>query len=449
MAKLAPGGLVVLLSALLLAVMVHDAAATHPTLALFEGGASEATFFIYFGSAEPYTLNFVTNTATANLVQGAVDNITVTINGGSAVSTVERIEADAPVGTSLSSQTLDNVYEYRLVATGNGSVTTEDYRSLLMTVRYISMLPNSSRDDPPRNITVVASGPGGESDPQTARLLLVVSNEAAPVIDSRITVSVRENAANNVVFASVVAADPDGLGVTFSFQSASSVFAIASGGALSVIDSSSLDYENPSQRRFELIVVATDTDPISPRSTEADLVVSVTNVNDNPPQFTAASYTFTVNEEAANVEVGTLAATDNDLEPITNTLGAVFFFILDTTGEIVQTFDLNRATGTISVGSMGLDFEMIEMYTFQVQATDGVFNDTATVEVRVIDIPDNRPVISPDQKVILVNLDIGQREVFLTNGSGGQLRVNDPDSQFLQDGIATLTVARGATVSLQ
>lgn len=445
MANLSPQG-VVLFSALLL-LLPHQIVALHPILNLFEGAANEATFFVYFGSNEIFTLNFVTNSDTANLVVGDVDNITVTINGGSAVSTVERIEADAPPGISLTSQAIDNVYEYRLLPSGGSSITTGDYRSLLMTLRYISVLPNSSRDDPPRNITVVASGPGGDSEPQTALLVLVVSNEAPPVIDSRITVSVDENAANNAVFARVVATDPDGLDVTYSFQTGSTVFAIASDGALSVLDTDSLDYESLTQRRFELIVVATDTDPISPRSSQADLIINVNNANDNPPQFTSSSYTFNVNEEAANVEVGTLAATDNDQEPNTNTLGTVFFFILDTRNEILQSFDLNRVTGIISVRSVGLDFETTQMYSFQVQARDGVFDDTATVEVRVIDIPDNRPVITPADKLILINLDVGLREVFLTNGTGGQLRVDDPDSQFLQDGTASLAVARGATVS--
>lgn len=436
--------LAVVLSALLLAFMVKDVSANHPVLGLFEGGASEATFFVYFGAAEPYTLNFVTNTVTASIVQQEVDSITVTINGGSAV---ERIEADFPPGTSLSLQTMDNVYDFSLVAIGNGTITTDNYRSLLMSLRYTSMLPNSSRDDPPRNITVVANGPGGMSDTQTARLVLVVSNEAPPIIAPRTTVSVDENAANNAVFANVVATDPDGLDVVFSFQPASSVFAIAPDGAVSVIDSNSLDYESPTQRRFELVVIATDTDPISPQSSQADLIINVNNVNDNPPEFTAESYTFNVNEEAANVEVGTLMATDNDLEPVTNTLGAVFFILLDTRAEIVQNFNLNRATGTISVRLTGLDFETTQMYTFQVLATDGVFNDTAIVQVQVIDIPDNRPIITPTDKLILVNLDAGERKIFLTSGTGGQLRVDDPDSPFLQDGTATIEVSRATTVS--
>jgi hypothetical protein len=428
----------------LLTLLGHQVAAQPPALSIFEGGENEATFFVYFGAQELSTLNFVTNTDAVSLVLGQVDNITVTINGGSADPTVERIEANVPTGILVNLQDRGSVYEYSSVGSG---VTAAEYRSLLMSIRYVSMLPISSSDDSPRSVSLVASGPDGDSGVQLARLVLVVSNDDPPSIASRITVSVDESTANGASFATINATDPDGLDVTFSFESASTVFAITPGGVLSVLDTAGIDYENSTLRRFELVVVATDTDPISPRSSQADLVINVNNANDNPPQFTSPVYTFTVNEEAANVEVGTLSATDNDQEPITNTLGTVFFFILDTRAEIVQNFDLNRATGIISVRS-GLDFETTEVFTFQVQANDGVFDDTATVVVEVIDIPDNRPVITPSSKTILINLDINQREIYLTNGTGGQLRVDDPDSQFLQDGVAQIAVSRAGTVSL-
>ena len=433
---------------ILLAAFLFQVEAQGPTLGLFVAGGNEATFFVYFGAEEEFMLNFVTNSDGASLLTGTVDNITVTINGGSATPGVERIEVDAPPGTALISQTIDNVYVFRLDAGGNNSATTENYRSLLLSLQYISLLPDSSRSDPPRSIVVVASGPTGDSNPATANLILVVSNEAPPVIESRITVFVSEGAANGDTFGQLNATDPDGLDVTFSFQPSSDIVAVTPNGILSVVDTDSIDYETPTERRFELTIVATDTDPISPRSSQATLIINVNNVNDNAPQFTAASYTFNVNEEAPNVEAGTLMVTDDDQEPNTNIEGTVFFFILDVRDEILQNFEINRGTGIITVGSDGLDFETTESYTFIVQATDGTFDDTATVEIQVIDIPDNRPVIIPADKTILINLDISQREVFLTEGSGGQLRVSDSDSQFLQDGIAQLTVVRGATVSI-
>ena len=412
--------------------------AQQPTLQLFEGGEATATFFVPVGAEEEYVLNFVTNSMA---VTGNVNAITATINGGAGPQ-VERIEADTPQGTTLTVQATENVYEFSL-----GNATVSQYQALVSSLRYVSLLPNSSIDDPPRNISVVANSPTGDSDASTALLLLLPSNQFPPVISSRIVVAVDENTPNGATFGQLNAIDPDGLGVTFSFQSPSAVFAISSDGVLSVLDSGSLDFENPVQNPFQLTVIATDTDPIAPMTSEATLVINVNNVNDLPPRFTVAIYNFSVTEEVPNAEVGTIAATDEDQDPITDTLGTVFFDIQDTRPEIVDNFNLNRGTGVITVRSTGLNFENIQSYSFQVTATDGIFTDTALVQVMVIDVPDDRPVISPADKTILINLDINQREVFLTEGTGGQLMVSDSDSPFLQDGVARLSVARGATVS--
>lgn len=436
----------ILLGALLFAVFGHHVGAQQPTLSLFMTGGREETFFVPVGSGEMYMLNFVTNVDAASRVTGNIESITVTLNGGSGASEVERIEADASPGTSITVQAVDDVYEFRLLATGSNNVTTEDYQNLLASLRYISTLPNTTLQDPPRNITVVANGPTESSESSTALLVLLISNQASPIIEQRITTSVSENAANGEIFAQLTATDPDGLDVTFTFQSVSTIFELTLGGVLSVLDTNGLDYEDPSQRRFELTIVATDTDPISPMSSEATLIIVVDNANDNAPSFTSTSYTFSVNEEVANVEVGTLSATDDDQEPRTNTLGTVFFDFLNPSNVILQNFDINRGTGVITVREPGLDFESVQVYNFDVEVSDGIFSDTATIEVQVEDIPDNRPVITPAEKNILIDLDTNQREVLLTEGSGGPLVVSDSDSPFLQDGVARITVVRGATV---
>ena len=413
-----------------------------PTLNFFQAGTDTSVQLVPVQPAEPYVLNFVTNTDTTSLVTGTVDSITATLNGGTGVSLTERFEADAPPGTSLTTQTTDDVSTFRLVSTTSANVTIEQYQSLVASLRYISLLPSTAFDEAQRNITVVANGPAGSSLPATVLLMLVPSNLAPPSIDARITVAVSESVVDGTIFAIVNAIDPEGLDVVFSFPTSSSIFAITPSGNLLVLNSSSLDYESQTQRRFELTVVARDTDPISPMSAEATLVINVENANDNAPQFTAAEYTFSVTEEVPNAIVGTIAATDVDQEPSTNTLGNVFFDIINPSNEIIQNFNLNRGTGVISVQPPGLDFEAVESYTFQVQATDGIFTDTATIQVMVIDTSDNRPVITPTEKDILINLDTNQRNVLLTEGSGGPLNVRDVDSQFLQDGRARLSVGR-------
>ncbi len=421
-----------------LVTMLAPTAAQVPVLDLFEGADEVDTFLVPVGAentTEMNTLNFITNTDLNTLVTGVVENVVVTINGGSGN---ERIE-----GSGATLQVVNNDYQFSL--TGD-NITTEDYQNLIASFRYISVLSSEVLQDPPRNITVVANNDDGASQPSTALLVFLVSNQDPPVIDPRITLSVDENAPNGALVGQLNATDPEGLDVIFTFLTPSSVFAITSDGNVSVLDTDSLDYETQAQRRFELIVVATDTDPISPLTSEATLVINVNNANDNPPRFTLPMYQFSVTEGVANVEAGTLVATDDDQEPNTNTLGSVFFEIL--TDGIAANFELNRGTGIITVQPPGLDFEAVSSYTFEVRATDGIFSVTAIVQVSVIDIPDNRPVISPAQKTILIDLDARQREVFLTEGTGGQLMVNDPDSPSLQDGVATISVEREATVSV-
>lgn len=440
MAKLWLSNMVLLGAILFAAPFLPVQAQQPPVLRLFEGGQDQVPFFVPVGAGEEYTLNLATNTMSSSLVTGNVNLITVTING--ATEAEEEIDADAPPSTTRNLQTNANIYEFRLVSTGNTSVTTEQYQSLLSSLRYVSTLPSTSIDDPPRNITVVASGPAGDSEAATALILLLISNQFPPNITLPSSVSVDENTPNGATFAQLSATDPEGLGVTF--QTESSVFALSPTGVLSVLDANSLDFET--QTSFRFTFTATDTDPIAPMSSEASLTININNVNDNPPQFTSNTYMFSVIEEVANAEVGTVLATDDDRVPNTDILGAVFFEIQDTRPEITQIFNLNRGTGVLTVRPPGLDFESVQSYTFQVSATDGIFMDTATVVVSVIDVPDDRPVISPADKTILINLDINQREVFLTEGSGGPLMVSDSDSQFLQDGEARLLVVRGATV---
>jgi len=178
-------------------------------------------------------------------------------------------------------------------------------------------------------------------------------------------------------------------------------------------------------------------DPITPLSSESTLEISLTDENDNPPQFVQATYSFDVVEEALNAVVGTVSATDRD------TVGTLMYDFVDiTTG---ATFVINRATGLINVRTT-LDYEVQTVFTFNVIVSDGISTDQASVTVNVINLADNRPVITPTVSTILLNLDTGEREVFLSNGTGGPHRVED-DSTTLQSGTASIFVLRNGVVS--
>ena len=418
---------------ILLTLQVHDAGAqSTAALNLFSNGGDEAIFLVPVGAGEPFRLQLATNQQSDQLVTGDVMGIEVQLNGASVDLSVERIEIDeealsVPVTASITGQ----LYRYVL----GGSPSAGNYSVLLSTLTYVSNLTSDALNEPPRNITITAVDSNLGSATAVANIMLISANLEDPVFAADpIEVDLEENTGLGGLVTAIQATDPEGRGVTFSLAETSPTFGITPSGEVRVLNSAALDYENENNRVFRLTVISTDTDPVSPRSSNASLVISLTNTNDNQPVFTQATYTFSVVEEAAGAVVGTVQATDADGEDFSNLR---YDFQSADTGFI---FSLNRDTGVISVRS-ALDFEESISHTFQVTVTDGLFTNTSQVVVNVIDIADNRPVIAPNEKTIIVNLDAGDNEIFLNEGTGGPLVVSD-DSTTLVSGYANITVFR-------
>ncbi|NXY50201.1 PCDG9 protein, partial [Ceuthmochares aereus] len=140
----------------------------------------------------------------------------------------------------------------------------------------------------------------------------------------------------------------------------------------------------------ELVLRAMDGGEPS-RTGTVRLRVAVLDANDNAPVFSQAEYVVRVPED---VPVGstlvTLTATDAD----EGTNGDVKFSLQKFTMKASQIFQLDSATGAISL-LRSLDFEEWESYEMQVQARDGGgLSDTAKVSITVTDVNDNAPEIS-------------------------------------------------------
>lgn len=84
---------------------------------------------------------------------------------------------------------------------------------------------------------------------------------------------------------------------------------------------SSLNYEVTTS--YTLILSATDHGEVQ-RTGISSLAVTVTDVNDNTPEFSAARYEFSVSEVAtAGVTIGTVTTTDLDRDAANNVVSVV------------------------------------------------------------------------------------------------------------------------------
>lgn len=106
-----------------------------------------------------------------------------------------------------------------------------------------------------------------------------------------------------------------------------------------------LDYENPNQRKFIVLIIAEETETDPKLSSTATLTVSITDTNDNRPQFDHDSYTATVSELAAPGQIiTTISAKDVDSGDFGEKGLRYSIF-----GKGVELFKVDAETGTITV----------------------------------------------------------------------------------------------------
>ncbi|XP_062997478.1 B-cadherin-like [Elgaria multicarinata webbii] len=127
-----------------------------------------------------------------------------------------------------------------------------------------------------------------------------------------------------------------------------------------------------------------------------DIIVTVTDQNDNRPQFTQEVFKGSVLEGATpGTSVMEVSATDAD-DAIETYNGVIAYSIVSQEPKEPhpQMFAINRATGAISVIASGLDRERVSQYTLTLQAADldgsGLTN-SATAVIDIADANDNAP----------------------------------------------------------
>ncbi|KAL4679485.1 hypothetical protein H8959_009135 [Pygathrix nigripes] len=148
-----------------------------------------------------------------------------------------------------------------------------------------------------------------------------------------------------------------------------------------------LDHEE--RDNYQIKVVASDHGEKIQLSSTAIVDVTVTDVNDSPPRFTAEIYKGTVSEDdPPGGVIAILSTTDADSEEINR---QVTYFI--TGGDPLGQFAVENIQNEWKVYvKKPLDREKRDNYLLTITASDGTFSSKAIVEVKVLDANDNSPV---------------------------------------------------------
>uniref|UniRef100_A0A3B5KYT3 Protocadherin 2 alpha a 15 n=1 Tax=Xiphophorus couchianus TaxID=32473 RepID=A0A3B5KYT3_9TELE len=160
----------------------------------------------------------------------------------------------------------------------------------------------------------------------------------------------------------------------------------------SIVTKSLLDREHKS--KYEVTIIAKDAGEPA-LSVQKTISVTVSDVNDNNPEFSTNPYNFYVTENnVAGASLFSLNAFDYDEGD-----NAHISYKIPRSGaahKTVTTFlNINSETGTI-VALKSFDFETLKTFQFQVVATDSgtpSLSSNVTVNVFILDQNDNAPVI--------------------------------------------------------
>ncbi|XP_062870798.1 cadherin-23-like [Trichomycterus rosablanca] len=145
-----------------------------------------------------------------------------------------------------------------------------------------------------------------------------------------------------------------------------------------------------SQEQITLLLTALDGgEPV--RSGTVQIHVTVLDANDNAPVFSQSIYKATVNENAPK---GTILTTVSASDADKAINGEVTYYMSSTEDAVKDNFAINNYNGEITLTGQ-LDYEHTSLFELDIQARDlGGLSDSCKVIINVLDINDNKPVIS-------------------------------------------------------
>ncbi|XP_076768882.1 protocadherin beta-14 isoform X2 [Arvicanthis niloticus] len=149
-----------------------------------------------------------------------------------------------------------------------------------------------------------------------------------------------------------------------------------------------LDREEQAQIRLTLTALDSGTPP---KTGTTQVVIVVLDINDNVPEFAQGLYEVQVQE---NSPVGSLVITVSAKDLDAGTNGELSYSLFQSSNQVLRAFEINANTGEIRLRKL-LDFEEIQSYHMEIEASDGGgLSGKCTVVIDVTDVNDNAPEIT-------------------------------------------------------
>ncbi|KAJ3593871.1 hypothetical protein NHX12_006205 [Muraenolepis orangiensis] len=240
------------------------------------------------------------------------------------------------------------------------------------------------------NFKIVASDSGKPSLNQTAlvRVRLEDENDNPPVFTQPVVeLAIVENNKRDLFLTTLSATDEDnGKNAEIFYQLGPNASFFDLDRKTGVLTASRV-FDREDQDRFLFTVTARD-NGTPPLQTQAAVIVTILDENDNNPKFTHNHFQFFVSENLPKYStVGVITVTDTDA----GENAAVSLSVLNNN----ENFILDPYSGVIK-SNVSFDREQQSSYTFDVRALDGgrpPCSSAAKVTINVIDVNDNTPVV--------------------------------------------------------
>ena len=196
---------------------------------------------------------------------------------------------------------------------------------------------------------VVTASDGTNSTDQGIAITILDANDSAPIFTSLPTFTLEEN---QLSIGTVTATDPESDSITYSL-SGTDVSALSIGSSSGVLAFNvAPDYETKSS--YSAVVTASD----GTNSTDQNITITITDVDDTAPVFTSSS-TFSAEEN--QLSIGTVIATDVDSDSSTYSLS----------GTDASALSISPSSGVL-VFNVAPDYETKSSYSAVVTASDAL-----------------------------------------------------------------------------